>query len=291
MTYEMSPVPLEPTAPFVERHIGASADEQAKMLAVVGYGSLEELVTDAVPDAIQAFEPLDLPKAATEADVQAELKELAGRNRLLVSMIGLGYSDTITPAVIRRQVVENPAWYTSYTPYQPEISQGRLEALLNFQTMVADLTGLDIANASLLDEATAAAEAMTLARRSSKAAANVYAVDADTLPQTIAVIRTRALPLGIEVRVVDVDAEPLPDGYFGLHLQYPGASGKVRDHAALIEAAHAAGALVTVAADLLALTLLRSPGSAGADVAVGTTQRFGVPMGYGGPHAGYLAVR
>ncbi|OLB74208.1 MAG: glycine dehydrogenase (aminomethyl-transferring), partial [Actinobacteria bacterium 13_2_20CM_2_71_6] len=245
----------------------------------------------AIPETIRWHGTLDLPPAATEAEAIAELRELARRNRPLVSMIGLGYHGTHTPAVIRRNVLENPAWYTAYTPYQPEISQGRLEALLNFQTVVADLTGLPLANASMLDEATAAAEAMTLARRSSKVPGNVYVVDADTLPQTIAVIRTRALPLGIEVRVVDVDAEPLPDGYFGLHLQYPGASGALRDHAPVIEAAHAGGALVTVAADLLALTLLRSPGSAGADIAVGTTQRFGVPLGYGGPHAGYLAVR
>src|SRR6266511_74618 len=276
---------------FASRHIGPSPEDVAAMLKTVGYGSVDELMGAAIPESIRWTGALDLPAAATEAQAIAELRALAAGNRPLVSMIGLGYHGTHTPAVIRRNVLENPAWYTAYTPYQPEISQGRLEALLTFQTMVADLTGLPLAGASLLDEATAAAEAMTLARRSSKAAANVYAVDADTLPQTIAVIRTRALPLGIEVRVVDVDAEPLPDGYFGLHLQYPGASGKVRDHAALIEAAHAAGALVTVAADLLALTLLRSPGSAGADVAVGTTQRFGVPMGYGGPHAGYLAVR
>src|SRR6266545_1799481 len=296
MTYEMSPVPLEPTAPFVERHIGASADEQAKMLAVVGYGSLEELVTDAVPDAIQAFEPLDLPKAATEADVQAELKELAGRNRLLVSMIGLGYSDTITPAVIRRQVVENPAWYTSYTPYQPEISQGRLEALLNFQTMVADLTGLHIANASLLDESTAAAEAMALCRRAARVD-GAFVVDADCHPQTIEVIRSRAEPLGLEVVVADLEAGPPgPSGLpglplFGVLVQYPGTSGAVRDHARLVEAVHERGGLVAVAADPLALTVLRPPGEIGADVAVGSTQRFGVPLWFGGPHAGFIAVR
>ncbi len=277
---------------FAGRHIGPSTEDVTAMLKTVGYGSVDELMAAAIPESIRWAGTLDLPPAATEAEAIAELRTLAARNRPLVSMIGLGYHGTHTPAVIRRNVLENPAWYTAYTPYQPEISQGRLEALLTFQTVVADLTGLPIANASLLDEATAAAEAMTLARRSAKAPGNVYLVDADTLPQTIAVIRTRALPLGIEVRVVDVDAGPLPaDGYFGLHLQYPGASGEVRDHAPLIEAAHAAGALVTVAADLLALTLLRSPGSAGADVAVGTTQRFGVPMGYGGPHAGYLAVR
>ncbi|TMM31669.1 MAG: aminomethyl-transferring glycine dehydrogenase [Actinobacteria bacterium] len=277
---------------FAARHIGPSPDDVAAMLKTVGHGTVEELMAAAIPDAIRWAGALDLPPAATEAEALTELRALAARNRPLVSMIGLGYHGTHTPAVIRRNVLENPAWYTAYTPYQPEISQGRLEALLNFQTMVADLTGLPLAGASLLDEGTAAAEAMTLARRSSKAPGNIYLVDADTLPQTLAVIRTRAVPMGIEVRVVDVDAEALPgDGYFGLHLQYPGASGEVRDHVPLIEAAHRAGALVTVAADLLALTLLRSPGSAGADVAVGTTQRFGVPMGYGGPHAGYLAVR
>src|SRR5947199_3955121 len=276
---------------FAERHIGPSAEDIAAMLKTVGYASVEALMDAAVPESIRWRGALDLPPAATEAQAIAELQALARRNSPLVSMIGLGYHGTHTPAVIRRNVLENPAWYTAYTPYQPEISQGRLEALLTFQTMVADLTGLPIANASMLDEATAAAEAMTLARRSSKVAANVYVVDADTLPQTVAVIRTRAFPLGIEVRVLDLSTEPLPEAYFGLHLQYPGASGALRDHTRLIEAAHGTGALVTVAADLLALTLVRSPGAAGADIAVGTTQRFGVPMGYGGPHAGYLAVR
>ncbi len=194
--------------------------------------------------------------------------------------------------MILRNVLENPAWYTAYTPYQPEISQGRLEALLNFQTMVTDLTGLTTANASMLDEGTAVAEAMTLARRASKSKSNVYAVDADTLPQTLSVLRTRAEPLGIELRLLDLDAgDALPEEFFGLHLQYPGASGALRDHKDLVEAAHGKGALVTVAADLLALTLLRSPGEIGADIAAGTTQRFGVPLGFGGPHAGYLAVR
>jgi glycine dehydrogenase len=290
MTDQLPPVKLEPTAPFVERHVGPSADEQAKMLAVVGYGSLEELVGDAVPDAIQAFQPLDLPEAGTEAEVQAELRELAGRNRLLVSMIGLGYSDTVTPPVIRRQVVENPAWYTSYTPYQPEISQGRLEALLNFQTMVADLTGLDIANASLLDEATAAAEAMALCHRAARVD-GVFVVDSDCHPQTIEVVRTRARPLGLEVVVADLEAG-LPEApLFGALAQYPGSSGAVRDHAGLVEAVHERGGLVAVAADPLALTVLRPPGEIGADVAVGSAQRFGVPLWFGGPHAGFIAVR
>jgi glycine dehydrogenase len=291
MTDRLSLAQLEPTAPFVQRHIGPSADEQAKMLAVVGYGSLGEMVADAVPEAIQTLHPLDLPEAAGEAEMQAELKRLAGRNRLLVSMIGLGYSDTVTPPVIRRQVVENPAWYTSYTPYQPEISQGRLEALLNFQTMVADLTGLDIANASLLDESTAAAEAMALCHRAARAP-GAFVVDADCHPQTIAVVRTRAEPLGLEVVVADLERDGLPDApLFGVLVQFPGSSGVVRDHTRLVEEAHRRGALVAVAADLLALTLLRPPGEIGADVVVGSAQRFGVPLWFGGPHAGFIAVR
>jgi glycine dehydrogenase len=280
----------EDFVPFARRHIGPRPDEQQRMLKSVGYGSIEELMDAAIPEAIRWHGTLDLPAAASEAEVLAELRELAGRNTVNVSMIGLGYYGTHTPAVIRRNVLENPAWYTAYTPYQPEISQGRLEALLNFQTMITDLTGLATANASLLDEATAAAEGMTLARRSSKAKSNVYVVDADTLPQTVAVLRTRAEPLGIDVQVM-ADETRLPAEFFGLHLQYPGASGAVRDHSALVEAAHARGALVTVAADLLALCLLRAPGEIGVDIAVGSAQRFGVPMGFGGPHAGYLAVR
>jgi glycine dehydrogenase len=281
----------DPTESFAARHIGPDPEAERRMLETVGYASVDELMDAAIPEVIRWHGTLDLPPAATEDEAIAELRALAARNTVAVSMIGLGYYGTHTPAVIRRNVLENPAWYTAYTPYQPEISQGRLEALLNFQTMVTDLTGLATANASMLDEATAAAEAMTLARRASKIKTPVYVVDADTLPQTIAVIATRAEPLGIQVRVLDLDTEPLPPEFFGLHLQYPGASGVVRDHAPLVEAAHAAGALVTVAADLLALTLLRAPGEIGADIAAGTTQRFGVPMGFGGPHAGYLAVR
>jgi len=276
--------------PFVARHIGPSPEQQRRMLEVVGVGSLEELMDQAIPEVIRWNAPLDLPPAASEPEVLAQLRAIAGRNQVAVSMIGLGYYGTHTPGVIKRNVLENPAWYTAYTPYQPEISQGRLEALLNFQTMVADLVGLPTANASLLDEATAAAEAMTLARRSSKSASQVYLVEADTLPQTVAVLRTRAEPLGIEVRLFAGDALPEED-CFGVHLQYPGASGEVRDHAALIAAAHERGAVVTVAADLLALCLLRPPGEIGADVVVGSAQRFGVPMGFGGPHAGFMAVR
>jgi glycine dehydrogenase len=277
---------------FANRHIGADPDSQTQMLKAIGYSSLEALMDAAIPEVIRWHGSLELPAAASEEEAIAELREIAGRNTVATSMIGLGYYGTHTPAVIRRNVLENPAWYTAYTPYQPEISQGRLEALLNFQTMVTDLTGLTTANASMLDEGTAVAEAMTLAKRSSKSKSGVYVVDADTLPQTLSVLRTRAEPLGIELKLVDLDAgEQLPAEFFGLHLQYPGASGAVRDHAALVEAAHGAGALVTVAADLLALTLLRSPGEIGADIAAGTTQRFGVPLGFGGPHAGYLAVR
>ncbi|MEU4427762.1 aminomethyl-transferring glycine dehydrogenase [Actinoplanes sp. NPDC024001] len=279
------------TSPFVSRHIGPDPDEQTHMLKAIGYNSVGELMDAAIPEVIRWHGELDLPAGISEEEAIAELRMIAGRNTVSTSMIGLGYYGTHTPAVIKRNVLENPAWYTAYTPYQPEISQGRLEALLNFQTMVTDLTGLATANASMLDEATAVAEAMTLARRASKVKSNVYAVDADTFPQTLSVLRTRAEPLGIEIRLVDVEDDELPGEFFGLHLQYPGASGAVRDHAALIEAAHAKGALVTVAADLLALTLLREPGAIGADIAAGTTQRFGVPLGFGGPHAGYLAVR
>jgi glycine dehydrogenase len=278
---------------FASRHIGPDADEHAQMLKAVGYGSLDELMDAAIPEVIRWHGTLDLPAAASEEETIAELRAIASRNTVTTSMIGLGYHGTVTPAVIRRNVLENPAWYTAYTPYQPEISQGRLEALLNFQTMVTDLTGLATANASMLDEGTAVAEAMTLARRVSKVKSPVYVVDPDTLPQTLAVLRTRAEPLGIELVTLGdgYSGEELPAEFFGLHLQYPGASGAVRDHAALVQRAHEVGALVTVAADLLALTLLRPPGEIGADIAAGTTQRFGVPLGFGGPHAGYLAVR
>ncbi|MGW0557836.1 aminomethyl-transferring glycine dehydrogenase [Streptomyces sp. NPDC002926] len=286
---------LERGTPFEQRHIGPDAGAQAKMLAQVGYGSLDELTSAAVPDVIKSAEALNLPGARTEADVLAELRTLADRNQVLAPMIGLGYYGTFTPPVILRNVMESPAWYTAYTPYQPEISQGRLEALLNFQTMVADLTGLPTSGASLLDEATAAAEAMSLARRVGKVKDGVFLVDADALPQTIAVIRTRAEPTGVEVVTADlsegIPAEIAERGVFGVLLQYPGASGAVRDLKPVVEQAHELGAIVTVAADLLALTLLTSPGELGADIAVGTTQRFGVPMGFGGPHAGYMAVR
>ncbi|AYY13245.1 glycine dehydrogenase (aminomethyl-transferring) [Actinobacteria bacterium YIM 96077] len=278
-------------APFVARHVGPRDDEIATMLATVGYESLDDLTDAAVPETIRTLSGLDLPEASTEIETLEELRQLSRRNKDQTQMIGLGYHDTVTPPVVIRRVLENPGWYTAYTPYQPEISQGRLEALLNFQTMVADLTGVPTANASLLDEATAAAEAMTLMRRAVRGGPDRIVVDADCLPQTIAVLRTRAEPLGLTVEVADLDAG-LPEGeLFGLLLQYPGVSGRVRDLSGLISDAHARGALVTVAADLLALTLLVPPGEMGADVVVGSSQRFGVPLGYGGPHAGYMAVR
>ncbi len=282
---------LEHAIPFSRRHIGPAPDDQQSMLAELGYASLDELCEAAVPESIQLAEGLALPAALSEIDVLAELRELAGRNRVLTSMIGLGYHATHTPQVVLRKVLENPAWYTAYTPYQPEISQGRLEALLNYQTMVADLTGMPTANASLLDEASAAAEAMALMRRQSKVAGGTLLVDADCLPQTRAVLATRAEPLGIELETLDASGELPETPFFGVVLQYPGASGALRDHEALIALAHERGALVTVAADPLALCLLRPPGEIGADVAVGSSQRFGVPMGFGGPHAAFMAVR
>ncbi|MET8159613.1 aminomethyl-transferring glycine dehydrogenase [Sphaerisporangium sp. NPDC005289] len=277
--------------PFATRHIGPSDAEQARMLEAVGYASVADLIAVAVPGAIRSGEPLDLPPAASEEEALAELRALAARNQVPTSMIGLGYHDTITPAVVRRNLLENPGWYTAYTPYQPEISQGRLEALLNFQTVVSDLTGLDVAGASLLDEATAAAEAMTLARRAGRAKSPVFVVDADALPQTKAVLATRAEPLGIELVEADL-AAGLPEGeLFGLLVQYPGAGGRLKDFRAVAAQARARGALVVAAADLLALTLVEAPGTLGADIAIGSSQRFGVPFGFGGPHAAYMAVR
>ncbi|MGH3186880.1 MAG: aminomethyl-transferring glycine dehydrogenase [Streptosporangiaceae bacterium] len=275
---------------FTARHIGPSLAAQQRMLASLGYTSLDELTEAALPAGTKSAE-LSLPAPLSETEALAELRRMAGRNQLLTSMIGLGYYGTITPAVIRRNVLENPAWYTAYTPYQPEISQGRLEALLNFQTVIADLTALPWAGASLLDEATAAAEAMTLARRAARRG-HTFLADSDCLPQTLAVLRTRAEPLGIHLVVEPVTAESIAaqDDLFGVLVQFPGASGAVRDLAPLIEAAHEAGALAAVAADLLALTLLRPPGEMDADIAVGSSQRFGVPLWYGGPHAGYIAV-
>ncbi|WP_349427885.1 aminomethyl-transferring glycine dehydrogenase [Microbacterium sp. LWS13-1.2] len=288
------------TGLFVDRHIGTDAAAQRMMLDALGYDSVDALVQAAVPASIhaKARPTSDIPPAATEAEALAELRMLASQNRAARPMIGLGYADTITPSVIARNVLENPSWYTAYTPYQPEISQGRLEALINFQTMVTDLTGLATANASMLDESTAVVEGMLVARRGSKSPSNVFVVDTDTMPQTKALLAHRAAAVGIELVELDLAhgallenavGEPLQP--FGVLIQYPGASGNVWDPAGVVDAAHLTGALVVVAADLLALTLLRSPGSFGADVAVGTTQRFGVPLGFGGPHAGYMAVR
>jgi glycine dehydrogenase len=283
---------------FADRHIGPDADAIATMLKVIGVESLGELAEKALPAGILDSVTADglapgldrLPPPATEERALAELRAMADANTVAVSMIGQGYFDTLTPPVLRRNVLENPAWYTAYTPYQPEISQGRLEALLNFQTMVEDLTGLEVANASMLDEATAAAEAMTLMHRAVKGSANRLAVDRDVYPQTAAVLATRAEPLGIEIVTADL-SKGLPDGeFFGVIVQLPGAGGAVVDWTGLIGQAHDRGALVAIGADLLALTLITPPGEMGADVAFGTTQRFGVPMGFGGPHAGYLAV-
>lgn len=278
------------TAPFVERHIGLREPDIEAMLKQLGFESLDELMEAAVPGGIRSEAELDLPPALTEDVAARELRRIAALNRPAEAMIGLGYHGTITPPVIRRNVLEDPSWYTAYTPYQPEISQGRLEALINFQTVVGDLTGLPTANASLLDEGTAAAEAMTLVRRGNRKASGPFVVDADALPQTIDVVRTRAEAMGIEVVVADL-AEGLPDGELsGVLVQYPGASGRVLDPRPVIDAAHERNALAVVAADLLALTVLEAPGEMGADVVVGSSQRFGVPLFYGGPHAGYMSV-
>lgn len=283
---------------FAARHIGPDSQAVAAMLAVIGVDSLDELASKAVPAGILdrladngAAPGLDrLPAPASETEALAELRALADANTVAVSMIGQGYCDTLTPPVLLRNILENPAWYTAYTPYQPEISQGRLEALLNFQTMVADLTGLEVANASMLDEGTAAAEAMTLMHRAARGKSNRLAVDADVFAQTAAILATRAKPLGIELVTADL-RKGLPDGdFFGVVAQLPGAGGLVTDWTALVQQAHDRGALVAIGADLLACTLITPPGEIGADVAFGTTQRFGVPMGFGGPHAGYLAV-
>jgi glycine dehydrogenase len=284
---------LDTASAFVNRHIGPGPEDRARMLAAVGFDSLAALMDAAVPGGIRAAEEVGLPPAATEQQAARELRAVAARNRPRVPMIGLGYAGTVTPPVVRRNVLEDPSWYTAYTPYQPEISQGRLEALLNFQTMVADLVGLPTANASLLDEGTAAAEAMTLVRRANKRATGPFVVDANALPQTIAVVETRARAMGIDVVVADLSAGLPADvgAPCGLLVQYPGADGAVIDPRPVIGAVHERGGMAVVAADLLALTLLESPGSMGADVVVGSSQRFGVPLFYGGPHAGYMAVR
>lgn len=284
-----TPIAYNPYDFANRRHIGPSPAEMAAMLAVVGVGSLDELIDQTVPPSIRQSAPLAWAPLA-EQELLARMKEVAGRNRVMTSLIGQGYYGTVTPPAIQRNILENPAWYTAYTPYQPEIAQGRLEALLNYQTMVADLTGLPVANASLLDEATAAAEAMTMAERSAKSKARAFFVDENCHPQTIAVIRTRARPLDIEIIVAAPEA--LDAGaVFGAIFQYPGTYGHVRDFTAEIAALHAAKAIAVMATDLLALTLLKDPGAMGADIAVGSSQRFGVPMGYGGPHAAFMACR
>ena len=285
---------LENAAEFLPRHIGIDAADEAHMLSVIGEASRRALIDSIVPRSIARTQAMDLPPATTEAAALAELKAIAGKNQLLKSFIGQGYYGTHTPGVILRNILENPAWYTAYTPYQAEISQGRMEALVNFQTMVCDLTGMPIANASMLDEATAAAEAMTLAKRSVKAKSNVFVVAGDAHPQTIEVIQTRAKPLGLEVRLANSAEEwnTLLDGdYFAALAQYPATSGRIDDLRADVEKAHAKQAAFIVAADLLALTLITPPGEQGADIVVGTTQRFGMPMGAGGPHAAYMACR
>ncbi|MFM8311879.1 MAG: glycine dehydrogenase, partial [Ilumatobacteraceae bacterium] len=277
---------------FIERHIGPFAADIRSMLGTVGVESIDALIDQTVPASIRSAAPLDLPGARRVEDVHAELRRLAEMNRPRTSMIGQGYYGTVTPPVIRRNLLENPAWYTAYTPYQPEISQGRLEALLNFQTMVADLTGLPLANASMLDEATAAAEAMTMARRVAATTSARFAVDADTHPQTVNVLRTRAEPLGIELVVADLRAAPnLVADAFGVLLGHPTSTGALPDWSSVVDACRSAGAVVVMATDLLACVVAAPPGELGADIAIGSAQRFGVPMGFGGPHAAFLATR
>lgn len=267
------------TEDFSSRHIGPRPSEIGEMLRVVGASSLDDLIDKTIPAAILDRGDHGIGAALTEQDALARLRQIASRNQVLTSMIGQGYYDTVLPPVIQRNILENPAWYTAYTPYQPEISQGRLEALLNFQTLVADLTGLDIANASLLDEGTACAEAMALAQRVGKSKATAFFVDADTHPQTIAVIRTRAEPLGWDVVVGDPETDLDASSVFGALLSYPGSSGQVRDPRKVIAALHEKGAIAALACDPLALVLLESPGALGADIAIGSMQRYGVPMG------------
>ncbi len=281
---------LEHNSAFVDRHIGPNDAEIAQMLRAVGHDSLEALTDAIVPGSIKSPAPLALPESLTEVDALAKIRAIANKNKVLRSFIGQGYYGTHTPNVILRNILENPAWYTAYTPYQAEISQGRMEALINFQTMVADLTGMEIANASLLDEATAAAEAMTLAKRSAKSKSKVFFVQDSVHPQTLELLRTRAEPMGIELQI-GKPAEALTADTFGVLLQYPDSLGNIGDYKALVEAVHARQGLVAVATDLLALTLIAAPGEWGADIVVGNSQRFGVPFGFGGPHAAFMACR
>jgi glycine dehydrogenase len=281
---------LEDHGAFQRRHIGPDRADQAAMLAALGFDSRKSLIDAVVPAAIRRKSPMGIGAPRTEGEALSALRRIAEKNQVFKSYIGQGYYETYTPGVILRNVFQNPAWYTAYTPYQPEISQGRLEALLNFQTMVADLTGMAIANASMLDESTAAAEAMTLALRSTKSASRVFAVADDVLPQTLDVVRTRAAPLGIEVRVLPATQLASADAFAAL-VQYPGVDGEAREYSALAASLHQRGGFLIAAADLLALAILKPPGEWGADVVVGNSQRFGVPMGFGGPHAGYMATR
>lgn len=279
------------TTSFADRHIGANKEQIQQMLQVLGVDTLEELINQTVPPAIRLNKPLQLPIAQSESKALARLKAIASENQVYRSFIGMGYYNCITPAVILRNILENPGWYTSYTPYQAEIAQGRLEALLNFQTMIVDLTGLEIANSSLLDEGTAAAEAMSMSCGLCKTKANAFFVDAGCHPQTIEVIKTRALPLGIEIIIDDYTKFDFSTPIFGALLQYPASDGTIKDYSQFITQVHEAKALATVAADILSLTLLTPPGEFGADIAIGSTQRFGVPLGYGGPHAAYFATK
>ena len=280
---------LQNSAEFIARHIGPSPEDQQQMLSQLGCSNLQELTAQVVPKAIAMGESLDIVDGCTEAQALAELRVMANQNKVFKSFIGQGYYGTVTPNIIQRNILENPAWYTAYTPYQPEISQGRLEALINFQTMVSDLTGMEMSNSSMLDESTAAAEAMALCQRMSKSKSLCFFVDSDCLPQTIEVIKTRAEPMGVQVEIGD-PADFVGEA-FGMLVQYPGASGEVRDYRDIIKRAQEQKGLVVMAADILSLVLLQSPGSLGADVAIGSTQRFGVPLGFGGPHAGYMATR
>ncbi len=275
---------------FARRHIGPNAEETAEMLRAVGFENLDALIDATVPKNIRLDRELNLPEPKSEAEALAELRAISKKNKIAKSFIGAGYSDCITPPVIQRNILENPGWYTAYTPYQAEIAQGRLEALLNFQTMIVDLTKLDIANASMLDEATSAAEAMALCHASVPDRKTFFVAD-NCHPQTIAVVQTRAKPLGIEVKIGNFANFKFDNTVFGALVQYPATDGAIYDYSEFVKQAHAAGALVVVAADILALTLLKPPGEFGADVAVGNTQRFGVPLGFGGPHAAYFATR
>src|SRR3989440_6405055 len=280
-------------ATFADRHIAPSAEETMQMLRELGFENLDALVDATVPKNIRLDRTLDLPKAKSENEALTELRALSSKNKVARNFTGAGYSDTITPPVIQRNILENPGWYTAYTPYQAELAQGRLEALLNFQTMVTDLIALDIANASLLDEATAAAEAMALCYHAAtgRDSRNRFFVADNCHPQTIAVVRTRAKPLGIEIVTGDFSDFEFDDTVFGALVQYPATDGVIYDYEKFAKAAHEVGALLVIAADILALTLLKPPGEFEADVAVGSTQRFGVPLGFGGPHAGYIATR